>query len=372
MINTKLRSQLLAIFLMIVMSVGFVSGQTVPTATATDDPLFALPASDGVVFVDVRRMLTEIVPRLLANDPETLAMLTGALNEASAKTGINLLSINRVAVGVRFLGPVFPTAPKENIGAVVIVRGDSHASAVIEFLKRETKGKFAQETHGGTVIYSEPPPTPPRKRTERATPAIAMLDANTIAVGDLPQVRATIDAAAGNGRVDSALVESATRDSNALMGAAVNVPDILRQSMMASAPKDAMAQGVAKFLNSIKQTYSSLGATATDYNMVMGARFESAEQAQSVNGILSGLRQQMGSFIPDQKIRTLLDSLQITTQGEEVQIRFELKNEVAHELVATMIKEEKKKAAAAAAAKSAPAKTKKTTKSRRGRRRRGR
>lgn len=359
----------MAIFLTTVMSVGLVYGQTVQTAPAVDDPLAALPASDGVMFIDVRRLMMEIAPRLLAGDPATLAKLTAALNEASTKTGINLLSIDRVAVGVRFLGAIAPNLPKDSVGVVVIVRGDSHASSVIEFLKREMKGKLAQETHGGIVIYSEPPPTPPKKRTERSTPAMAMLDANTIAVGDLPQVRATIDAAAGNGRVDSALVQLATRDPGALVGVAVTVPENVKQSFSASVPKDEMAQSIVKVLNSIKQNYASLGATATDYNLLVGARFGSAEQAQSVGDMLLGLRQQMGSAIPDQKIRSLLDSLQITAQGDEVQIRADIKSEVVQQFVASAMKEKKKEGADAAAAKSAPVKAKRTTKSRRNRRR---
>lgn len=371
MTNTKLHSRLLAILLMTVMSLGVVSGQAVQTASVTDDPLASLPASDGVMFVDVRRLIMEIAPRLLASDPATLAKLTGALNEASTKTGVNLLSISRVAVGVRFLGPILPTMPKDSIGVVVIVRGDGHASSVIEFLKRETKGKLAQETHGGTVIYSEPPPASPRKRTERATPALAMLDANTIAVGDLPQVRAAIDAAAGNGRVDSSLVELAKRDSSALIGVAISMPESVKQSFSASAPKDAMAQGIVKLLNSVKQNYGSLGATATDYNIIMGARFESPEQAQSVSDMLLGMRQQMGSAIPDPKIRALVDSLQITAQGDEVQIRSDIKSEIVQELVTSIIKDEMKKEGASAA-KSAPAKAKRTTKHRRSRRRRSR
>jgi hypothetical protein len=370
MINIKLRSFLLAILLTTVMNVGLVSGQTAQTASAMDDPLAALPASDGVMFVDVRRLMMEIAPRLLASDPATLAKLTAALNEASTKTGVNLLSISRVVVGVRFLDAISPTMPKDSIGVVAIVRGDGHASSVIEFLKRESKGKFAQETHGGIVIYSEPLPTPPRKRTERSTPALAMLDANTIAVGDLPQVRAAIDAAAGNGRVDPALVELARRDSSALVGVAMSVPENVKQGFSASAPKDPMAQAIIKLLNSVKQNYASLGATATDYNVVMGARFESPEQAQSVSDMLLGLRQQMGSAIPDQKIRSLIESLQITAQGDEVQIRSDIKSEIVQEFVASAMKEKKKQAAPAA--KSAPAKTKRPTRYGRSRRRRSR
>ena len=320
------------------------------------------------MFADVRRILTEILPRLFASNPAALAQMAGTLNEVNTKTGVNLLSIDRVAVGVRFLGPLFPHPPKESIGIVVIVHGDSSAGAVVGFLKREMKGKFTEENYGGRVIYSEPPPAPPRKRTERATPALAMLDASTILIGDLPQVRATIDAAGGNGRVDSSLVELATRDANALVGAAVNVPDSVKQGISETAPKDEMAQMVVKLMSSIQQSYSSVGATATDYHFILGARFGSAEQAQSVGDMLLGLRQQANSFISEEEIRGVLNGLQITTQGNEVQIRADIKNEVVQDFAASMMKDNKMEAAGAAA-KPAPAKAKKTTKSRRGGRR---
>jgi hypothetical protein len=365
--NTKLRSLIFAILLTALLSCGLVSAQTMQTATAGNDPLAALPASDGVMFADVRRILTEIIPRLLANNPAALAQMASTLNEANTKTGVNLLSIDRVAVGVRFLGPLFPHPPKESIGIVVIVHGDSSVGAVVEFLKREMKGKFTEENYGGRVIYSEPPPAPPRKRTERATPALAMLDASTILIGDLPQVRAAIDAASGNGRVDSSLVELATRDPNALVGSAVNVPESVKKGISDTAPKDEMAQTIVKFVTSIKQSYSSVGATATDYHFIMGARFESAEQAQSVGDMLLGLRQQANSFISDEEIRGVLNSLQITTQDNEVQLRADIKIEVVQDFVASVMKE--KKVEGATAAKPAPAKAKTTTKHRRGRRR---
>src|SRR5215213_990334 len=101
--NTKLRSLIFTILLTALLSCGLVSAQTVQTATTSNDPLAALPASDAVMFADVRRILTEIIPRLLASNPAALAQMASALNEANTKTGVNLLSIDRVAVGLRFL-----------------------------------------------------------------------------------------------------------------------------------------------------------------------------------------------------------------------------------------------------------------------------
>jgi hypothetical protein len=364
MMNTKLRSLLLAITLTIFACIGLVSAQTAQPVTASGDPLAALPASDVVGFLDCRRILTEIVPRLLAKEPAMLAKMAAMLDEVNKKTGVNILSIDRVAVGMRFFGQTFKTVKKEDVGIVILVHGDFDASLFIAALKRETKGKVTEETYGGKIIYSEPMPALPKKRAERETPAIAVLDPNTLALGDLPQVRAAIDAATGNGRVDSTLVQLATRDSDTLVGSAGNVPETIKQTFNDKAPKDEMAQGVVKLANGIKQVYVSIGASATAFNITLGARFESAEQAQSASDMLLGLRQQAGSQIPDPQVRALLDSVQINAQGDELRLRAEVKNEVVQGLVASIIKENPPPPQAA------PGKAKQTTKSRRTKRRR--
>jgi hypothetical protein len=363
MMNIKLRSLLLTIFLTAIVSVNFVSAQTTPPAAIpSGDPLAALPASDVVGFVDLRRILTEIAPRIFAKNPAMLVKLTTALDEVQKKTGVSILSVDRIAVGLRFFGQIMRNVKKEDVGIVVLVHGDFDASAFIAALKRETKGKVAESTYGGKIIYSEPMPAPPKKRGERETPAITVLDANTLAIGDLPQVRAAIDAGTGTGRVDSSLVQLATRDSGTLVGSAANVPDSIKQTFGEKAPKDEMAQGIVKLVNGISQLYVSLGATQTDFNISLGARFASAEQAQSAADMLLGLRQQAGSQIPDAQARALIESLQITAQGDELQIKSEIKNEVVQGLVASIIQDNEPK-------KATPGKARPTTKSRRTRRR---
>ncbi|MBA2733950.1 MAG: hypothetical protein H0U54_13855 [Acidobacteria bacterium] len=364
MINTKLCSLLLAIFLTTVIGASPVSAQITQPATVNGDPLATLPASDVIGFVNLRRIMTEVVPRIFVNDPATLAKMTIALDEVNKKTGVNILSVDRIVVGLRFYGTTFKDVKKEDVGIVIIVHGDFDPNAFLAAVKRETKGKGTEETYGGKVIYHEPMPAPPKKRAERETPAVTVLDANTIAIGDLPQIRAAIDAAAGNGRVDSALVQLATRDSSALVGSAVNVPESAKQSFLASGPKEEMPPGIEKIINSIKQIYVSIGATPADFNIALSARFDSAEQAQSVSDMLLGLRQQAGTQIPDQQTRALIDSVQITAQGDELQLRADIKNEVVQGLAVSMLKENK------SSPKVAPGKAKPTTKSRKLRRRR--
>lgn len=303
--------------------------------------LSSLPASDVVVYVDLQRILTEIIPRLLAKDPATLARMTAGINEVKTKSGVNILAIDSVVVGVKFVGTLTHQMKKDNLGVVIIAHGDFDANALIAFLKHETKGKAHEETYGGKIIYSEPQPAPPKKKTERETAALTLLNANTVAVGDLPQVRAAIDAFTGKNQVDPALVQLAERDSSSFTGMAGNVPASLIQDLHESAPpNDQMAQVINKAIEGLKQIFGSIGASPTDFNVITGVRLSSSEQAASLGDTLLGLRQQALAEIQDQETRDLINSLQITAQGDELQIRADIKNEVVQGIVAPMIKGE--------------------------------
>ncbi|HEX8846963.1 MAG TPA: hypothetical protein VF791_20135 [Pyrinomonadaceae bacterium] len=356
----KPRLLLISLFLAVWMNVAVVSAQN----TGTPATLSALPTSDVVGYVNAGRILTEIIPRLLAKDPATLVKMMNTVNELYAKTGISLLSIESVAAGLQFVGPATHNMKKENLGLVIIIHGDFDANKLVAFIKSESKGKHVEETYGGKVIYSEPRPAPPGKKVERETAAATILDANTFAVGDLPQVRATIDAASGKGRVDSALIQLATRDPGTLIGMAGNVPSELTQDISKTAPPDEMAQAVTKIIANIKQVFGSIGASPADFNLILGARLGSAEQAQSLSDMLLGIRQQVSPKVDDLRFRELLNKVEINADGDAVQLKANIPNEIAQEAAASIIKER------ADEAKSAKAKPKTKPKARRGRRRR--
>ena len=124
--NIKLRSLLIAVALFACMNAAVVCAQGTQ-ATSSYDPLTALPTSDVVAFANVQRILTEIVPRVMMKDPGTLLKMTTALNEVYTKTGVNLLSIDRIAAGLQFVGATTHAMKKENLGIAIIVHGDFDA-----------------------------------------------------------------------------------------------------------------------------------------------------------------------------------------------------------------------------------------------------
>ncbi len=327
--KTKLRSLLCSLLLAALGAAGVAAQTATPPAVA--DPLSALPDSDLVIYVDARRMMTELAPRILAHSPEMLAKVTGALAEVKTKTGINVLGIERIVVGVKLLGPVGPNVKKENLGIVIIAHGDFDANALVAFAKAESGGKVVEQTYEGKVVYSEPPPEAPRTRHERETKAFAVLDANTLAIGDLVAVRAAVDAAAGKGRVDPAVARLATRDPEAIIGAGVNFSPSVAQHLSASVGSDEIARaGVRLMVATVRQLSLSAGVAPGTFSLTLGARFCDAQQAQGVGDVLSAVRRKVAADEP--KFAGLLEGVQVKTDGSDLLLRADIKGEALRSL----------------------------------------
>lgn len=338
------RALLPAILLLMSLSLSPLKAQT-RTHAATTDPLMLLPASDVVLIIDHSRILNEAIPRLFGNDTAPLAKIFAAGEEFKAKTGIDPRTISRIVVGLRFVNPdKLRTGPdKKDLAIVIIAQGDFDANKFVSFMRSEGKERVREEQAGGQTIYTidERPKGSTQPKPEVEVPALVVLDANTIAIGDLAQVRATMDARGGGVRLSPELVALATRNSNALVSLAGNVPPGLTASL---APKGSsgnaeLDQTVNKFfeaVTSIKQAYVSVGLTANGIEAQLGARLASAELAQSLGDILLGARQQYGVFIEDKIIRDLVNNMQLTAEGDEIQLRAEVPQTIIKMMLSNM------------------------------------
>ncbi|MDX6695017.1 MAG: hypothetical protein QOF02_2620 [Blastocatellia bacterium] len=366
--HDRRRRLLPAIMFLVVLGLLPVRAQTrahAPAATTTD-LLQSLPASDVVLVIEHSRILHEAIPRFFGNNPAPLAKIFAAGEEFKAKTGIDPRSISRVVIGARFINleNIAKGPDKKDFGLVIIAQGDFEAQKLVDFLRSDGKERVREEQSGGQTIYSldERPKGSTTPKPDVEIPAMTLLDANTIALGDLAQVRATVAVKGGGERLSPELLTLATRNSNALISLAGNVPPGLTSSL---APKGSsgsteMDATVTKFFEAvaaIRQMSVSLGLTVGGVEASLGARFNSAEQAQSLGDMLLGARQQYNVFIEDKMIRDLVNSMQITAESDEVQLRLE----VPQTLIMMMLDDAKKKDAAATATKATTAKPAATT-----------
>ncbi len=338
--NKKVLGSSIALaFVLVAVFSGFGSGSTARTSATNSAPpadvLSYLPASDGIALIDVRRLLNETMPRILAGDPAKLAQANADIDKFKTRTGIDPRAFDRVVLGMRY---TYPSPKVTKLESVAIARGTFDAKALAAAGRGVASGKYREEKYRGATILiitiNDQMKLFGLWDVRLNDLAVCALDPNSLAIGTLPNVRAAIDAGKKGSRGNGDLVLLATRDPNAVIGFGANVPKELMASLNVG------NDTIAKDASSIRQVYASIGSTESDVSLMLVARTDSAEAANNLNDTVTGLKQLGGLFIgrmaPARKAlaQSALDNLKITTRGTEVEIR----TQVAAANLASVIK----------------------------------
>lgn len=288
----------------------------------TSSLLSSLPPSDAVAIVNVNRVLDEVIPKLLAENPARLAEVTSELANFKTQTGLDPRSFDQVALGFRYL---YPAEGITKMSTVALVRGTFNAGALVAAGRLAANGKYSEQKYLGKTIYIF---TLDRQLKllglwdiKVGDLAVTSVDGNLIALGELEAVRGTLDANRGHKYVNPELIELASRDPNAVVGFGGNLTDKLRQNLSIT------NNNIARELTAVRQVYGTLGMTATDLELMMAARTVDPDSARNLSDTVEGLKQ-VGAFFVGRLspakgtlARSALNNLKITTQGNELQIR---------------------------------------------------
>lgn len=337
--NKKSVASVFAIFsgvsiIILVSSLTFVGQRQKPKAATTPGVGSYLPASDAVSIVDIKRMINETMPSILGSDPAKLAQANAEIDKFKTKTGIDLRTFDRVAVGMRY---VYPNATTTKLETVVIAHGTFDAKAVAASARAAAAGKSREEKYRGVTItiidVNDQIKLLGLVDMKINELAICTLDQNSLALGTPANVKAAIDAGKA-GRASADLISLATKDPNAVMGFGANLsPELLAQL-------DIGNDTIAKDISSIKQAYGSVGSMQSDVTMMIVARTDSADAAKNLSDTVEGLRQLGALFVGGlaQPRRALaqgaLDNLKVTARGTEIEVR----TQVAAATLAALIK----------------------------------
>lgn len=295
------------------------------SATATSGVFMALPPSDAVMSVNVRALLNTALPRILAGDPAKLSQINADIDKFKARTGIDARSFERISVGMSFN---YPSAGITKVNTVAIAQGSFNSAAIVAAGRLAAKGKYQEQKYSNGTIYifslNDQTKMLGMMNMKVHELAVSALDANTLAIGNLASVRAAIDTSRAGKVGNTELVALATRDPNALIGFGANLSPVVMQNL--NLGNDEIARNVS----SIRQAYGSIGATTTGFELLTFARTEKLDQAQGLSDMLAGLKQ-IGAMYAGQLqgakgtlAKNALESLKITTQGNEIQLRMEL------------------------------------------------
>ena len=333
----KLFGSLVAVAL--VVTTGAVYGQRTTrkpvTRPAAIDIFAYVPKSDGIVVVDVNRLLNEALPQVFAGDSAKLAQINSEIDKFKTQTGIDARTFTRAVIATRY---TYPSPNVTKLETVAIATGSSSAAAVVSGARAAAKAKAREEKYGGKTItiltVNDQMKVFGLWNTHVSELAVAPLDANTVAVGTPATVRAAIDAGKTAKRDSVDLVTLATRDPQAVIGFGANVPAAVWTGL--NLGTDAIAQDAS----SIRQAYGSAGTTATDISVMLVARTETPAAAKNLGDTVTGLKQLAGLYIlqmtGDKKAlaQSALSNLKINVRANELEIR----TQVAAANIATLMK----------------------------------
>lgn len=294
--------------------------RSAPTAKVT--LMSSLPESDAVAQVKVKRVLDEVMPKVLANNPAKLSEVNASIEKFKTKTGLDPRQFDEVALGVRY---TYPTEGVTKLVTAALARGRFSAGGMIAAGRLASDGKYREEKYQGKPVYIFTLDESVklfgvidlRIRELAASP----IDANTLAIGDPNSIRSVIDASSGRKRANPELIALASRDPNAIIGFGGNVNQQVLNNL------DLGNASFAGDLSGIRQAYGSVDADIKDVTLFLGAKTVNADAARNLGDTLEGLKQFGALFVGRLAgakgviAKSALSNLKIVTQANELQIR---------------------------------------------------
>ncbi len=321
----------LAAFAFVMSGIGAVSAQT----KAKNQLAALLPASDGVVILDVQRILNETAPQILTGKPLMLGEINTKIDEIRDKTGLDARQFEQIVIGVATKDVA---AQKISLEPVFLARGKYSANALIAGARLASNGKYREEKIGSRTIYvfnGKEIVAQNNPRTKNSwingmidrlvnslsnEIAVTSLDGNTLAFGSLARVRETFET---KSRVSVEVLNLATRKPNAVISFGARLPNGLSKFV------DLDNDELGKTLDSIRQMSGAVEISANNTAISMMAKTLNAEQAQSLHNTLEGL-QGLGKVLingksEDKKVLLrMIENARITRSQAEVSLDLQI------------------------------------------------
>ena len=321
------KRKLLNLALILVTAASFGQAQTRGRNVAAPAPVStglmgSLPESDAVAHVKMKQLLSEAMPRMLANNPAKLADANASIDRFKDRTGLDPRMFEEIAFGVRF---AYPAEGVTKVQTVALANGSFSSAAMMAAGRVASNGKYREEKHGDKTIYiftlDEQIKVLGVFNLAIRELAAAPLSANTLALGDPAGVRSVIDSSRLRKLANAELVALASRDPNAVIGFGSNVSEQLIGNLdIGNAP-------IATDLRTLRQVYGSVATTQTDVQLLLAARAVNAQAAKNLGDTLEGLKQ-FGSFLVGRLsgakgvlAKSALSNMSIVADANELQVK---------------------------------------------------
>ena len=291
-----------------------------------------LPDSDGIMSVDVKRLLNEALPQILSANQPMLNGILGKLDEVKAKTGIDLRRFEQVAIGVK-AKQIAPS--KFEFEPIILARGSYDAGALVAVAKLASKGKYREEKVGSQTIYifsvkeiaEENKPKSGGSFMDKMLDkmlnsmngefALTSYNTNTLALGSVVRVREMIESKT---RVNNQLLDLVYRNQNAVMSFGANMPKGMSSFF------DLDNEEIDKNIDVIKQIYGTMNVNGNNTTVSLTAKTLKNQDAESLETFMKGITE-VGKILigsakgADKKVYArMLENAKISRQANEVML----------------------------------------------------
>jgi hypothetical protein len=323
------------------------------------DPLALLPASDFVADINVRRIFTEVMPRLFAKSPSKSAQMKAGLDQLKAATGIDIRMIDRIVIGgVRPDRAGAPYNPSESLTAgegVMILQGRFDAGSLLALGKVAAGNKLVKQQHAGQSYYTLKINDALAKNSlvigQTNEAALAAIDSRTIAFGTPSAIRHCLEANQSASLANEDLIRFIRTQQGAVLSMALSLKSSARFASTASQPSGktarrgldsfdlvdktsdrnlAVTQGgfdeMTRVMESIEKLYICVGSYPENFDALLVARTRTAAQAQGLSDLLDSFKEMYSQASVQQPGgKSPFSDLRMSIEGNEVRVRIEMK-----------------------------------------------
>ncbi|MGH9882549.1 MAG: hypothetical protein ACRD6N_14020 [Pyrinomonadaceae bacterium] len=364
--------------LLLTMSITAPAQEALKAAAAGSGPnqsvvgsLSTLPEADALVYFNAQRIINEAIPKFLPE--KDVVEMRRTFEEVKKNAGIDPSRVEYLVMAVRFRKPAADLSfmPPEFIA---VAGGDFSADSLLTMARMAAGGRLRDQKHGSKTlglmtidpVVKEAEKNPILKTY--AEVGIVSLNANTIAIGTTPYLKAAVDAAEGTGRISAESLNSLLRDPSALVSAA--------GSPWASFAKTFGLRGTeanartSQCESQLGNFYVALNMDATNFMLRGSMNADNPDTAKIINHLISGLMAQASSLTSkaesttDKAAQAALRQIKFAAEENEVVVRAD----VSQQMVLDFIKEQMAPQKQDATVTKSPAPVKKKTTVRRKRR----
>lgn len=320
--------------------------QAARQVSAANELAAVLPKSDALALFNTRRMF-ELAPELLAENPKFFSRYNEMLDKIQTSIGIDLRQFETLAFGATY---VKNAQGKFDLRPTLAARGNISAGAMVAAARVAANGKYQEQKVNGKTVYvfrmEEIMRDIAEKRAKNASAtgtisdadrakienglkllrnsnlqelAVIALDANTLVLGDLNQVKTTVDGTK-TPNVNNNLLVMMNERPNAIFRFAGNVPK--GTATVLGLENDE----IGKTIGVLKQVRGWLDSANGSSQIFIGGNTAQREQAESLEDVLTMLKMLGGNILrgktgdKNQSLKTLLDNLKISRNETEVQL----------------------------------------------------